>query len=173
MIQVNIKPSSSYYLAVLVVLQLFLLRHSPQHKSYWSCRLQTYVTQIFLAPLFLYFFILELINLFLSVPSVLSCALFYCLSFPSFYSFLLFFQFPVLFSLSVYLIFFLIFLIVFFSNLLPFLFFFLFLLFYSVCFFLMFYYYSICSLSVRTLYLILLCYLFCAFVFFILLLVSI
>ena len=106
MIQVNIKPSSSYYLAVLVVLQLFLLRHSPQHKSYWSCRLQTYVTQIFLAPLFLYFFILELINLFLSVPSVLSCVLFYCLSFPSFYSFLLFFQFPVLFSLSVYLIFF-------------------------------------------------------------------
>ena len=71
---------------------------------------------------FLYFFILEFRNLLLSVPSVLFCLLFCSLACPSFYSFLLFFLFPVLFSPSVYSLYFLISLIIFFSNLLPFLF---------------------------------------------------
>ena len=53
--------------------------------------------QFFLSPLFLYFFILEFRNLFLSVPTVYSCVLFCSLSCPS-YIFLLFFLFIVLFS---------------------------------------------------------------------------
>ena len=71
---------------------------------------------------------------------------FSALSFPSFYSFLLFFLFPVLFSPSVYSFYSLISLIVFFSNLSAILSF-LFSLLYFVCFSLMLYYYSICSLS--------------------------
>ena len=80
-------------------------------------------------------------------------------------SFLLFFLFPVLFSPSVYSFYFLISLIVFFSDLLSFLFSFPITLF---CLFsLMLCYYSICSLSIslhlfRSLYLILLCHLFCS-----------
>ena len=70
--------------------------------SCWSCRLLLYVTQIFLSPLFLYFFVLEFRNLFLSVPSVLSYVLFCSLSCPSFYSFLLFVLLPVLFSPSLF-----------------------------------------------------------------------
>ena len=38
--------------AVLAVLHLCLFRYSRQHKSYWSCRQQLYVTQVFLSPLF-------------------------------------------------------------------------------------------------------------------------
>ena len=82
----------------------------------WWCRQLLYNTQFFLSPLFLWFFNLEFRNLLLSVPSVLSC--FFCsLSCPS-YSFLLFFLFLVLFSPSVYLLYFLTSLIVFFSSLL-------------------------------------------------------
>ena len=81
----------------LVSLEVF-----SQHKSCWSCRLQLYATEIYLSPVFLYFFILEFRNLFLSVPSVLSCVLFYSLSCPSFYSFLPFFLLPVLFSPSLF-----------------------------------------------------------------------
>ena len=98
-----------------VSLQLF-----PQHKSCWSCRQLLYVTLFFISPLFLCFFNLEFQNL-LSVPSVLSCVLFCSLSFPS-YCFLLFFLFPILSSPYVYSLYFLIFLIFFFSNLLSFLF---------------------------------------------------
>ena len=150
------------FLVALAVLHLCLLRYSPQHKSCWSCRLQLYVTQIFLFPLFPYFFILEFRNLFLSIPSVLSCVLFCSLSCPS-YSFLLFFLFPVLFVHSLFIHF------IFWSPLLfsfqicyPFSFF---LLLYSGCFSLMLYYCSICSLSVRALYLLLpcCCFLYSAF----------
>ena len=138
-----------------------LLTYSPQHKSCSSCW-QLYIGVFFLSPLFLCFFNLEFRNLLLSVPSVLSCVIFFSLSCPSFYSFLLFFLFPVLFSPSV----------IFWSPLLfsfqicyPF--FSLFLLLCSVCFSLMLCSYSICSLSIslhpfRYLYLILLCYLFCS-----------
>ena len=72
---------------------------------------------------FLCLFNLEFQNLLLCVPSVLSCVLFcsLSLSFPS-YFFLLFVLFPVLFSPSVYSIYFLISLIIFFSRLLSFLF---------------------------------------------------
>ena len=150
------------WFAVLPVLHLCLLRYSPQRKFCRLCRLQLYVTPIFLSPLFLHFFFLEFINLFLTVLFVLSCALFCFLSCPSFDSFRLFFLLPVLFSPSVYSLCFLIFFIIFFSNLLSFLFFSFFLPLCSVCFSLIFYYYSICSLSVRALYLILLCYLFCS-----------
>ena len=92
------------------------------------------------------------ILLYFGIPSVLSYVLFCSPSCLSFYSFLFFFLLPVLFSPSVYSLYFLVSLIVFLSNLLSFLFFFLFLLLYSVCFSLIFYYYSICSLSVRALY---------------------
>ena len=47
----------------------------PQNKSCWSCRQLLYITRLFLSPLFLCFF-LEFQNLLLSVPSVLSCVLF-------------------------------------------------------------------------------------------------
>ena len=94
--------SSHHPLAVLVVLHLCILRYSPQHKSCWSCRLQLYVTQIFLSPFFLYFFILKFRNLFLSVPPVLSCVFFCSLSPPPFYSFLLFFLLRVLSSSSLF-----------------------------------------------------------------------
>ena len=90
----------------LVSLEVF-----SQHKSCWSCRQLLYVTLFFISPLFLCLFNLEFQNLLLSVPSVLSCVLFCSLSFPS-YSFLLFFLFPVLFSPSVYSLYFLISLIV-------------------------------------------------------------
>ena len=76
---------------------------------------------IFISPLFLSFFNLELRNRLLSVSSVLYCVLFCSLSFP-FYSFLLFFLSPALFSPSVHSIYFLISLMVFFSNQLSFLF---------------------------------------------------
>ena len=92
----------------LVSLEVF-----PQHKS---CRQLLYVTLFFISPLFLCLFNLEFQNLLLSVPSVLSCVLFFSLFFPS-YSVLLFFLIPVLFSPSVYSLYFLISLIVFFSNL--------------------------------------------------------
>ena len=88
----------------------------PHHKSCWLCReLVLCITLFFIFPLFLCFFDLEIQNLLLSVLSVLSC--FFCfLCFPS-HSFLLFFLvFLVLFSPSVYSLYFLISLIVFFSN---------------------------------------------------------
>ena len=95
----------------------------PQHKSSCSCRTLLYVPLFFVSPLFLCLFNLEFQNLLLSVPYVLSYVLFCSLSFPS-YSLLLFFLFPVLFSPFVYSLYFLISVIVFFSNLLSFLFFF-------------------------------------------------
>ena len=75
------------FFAVLEVLQLCLLRYSPQHKSCWSSRQLLYVTQFFLSPLFLSFFNLEFRNLLLSVSIVFSCVLFCSLSCPSFYFF--------------------------------------------------------------------------------------
>ena len=142
-----------------------LLTYSPQHKSCSSCW-QLYIGVFFLSPLFLCFFNLEFRNLLLSVPSVLSCVIFFSLSCPSFYSFLLFFLFPVLFSPSVYSLF-LFCSPLLFSFQICYPFFSVFLLLYSVCFSLMFYYYSICFLSInlnlfRSLYLLLLCYLFCS-----------
>ena len=119
----------TWYLAVL---HLRLLRYSPQHISCWSCRLLLYVTQIFLFSLFPCFFVLEFRNLFLSVPSVLSCVLFCSLSCPSLSSFLLLVLLPDLFSPSLFIHF--IFWSPFFSNLLSFLFF-------------LFSYYSILSAS--------------------------
>ena len=72
---------------------------------------------------FIYLFILEFRNLLLSVPSILSYVVFCSLSCWSFY-FILFSLFPVLFSPSVYSLYFLILFIVLFSNLLSFLFYF-------------------------------------------------
>ena len=54
---------------------LCLSKYSPRHKSLWPSRQQLYVTRVFLSPLFLYFFVLEFRNLFLSVPFVLFCSL--------------------------------------------------------------------------------------------------
>ena len=54
---------------------LCLSKYSPRHKSLWPSRQQPYVTRVFLSPLFLYFFVLEFRNLFLSVPFVLFCSL--------------------------------------------------------------------------------------------------
>ena len=99
----------------LVSLEVFL-----QNKSCWSGWQLLCVTLFFISPLFLCFFNLEFQNLLLSLPSVLSCVLFYSLSFSS-YSFLLFCLFPALFSHSVYSLYSLISLIVFFSKLLSFL----------------------------------------------------
>ena len=107
-------------LAVLAVLHLCLLRYFPS-KNLVDRADNCYTSLFFISPLFLCLFNLEFQNLLLSVPSVLSCALFWSLSFPS-YSFILFFLFPVLFSRSVYSLYILISLIVFFSNLLSFLF---------------------------------------------------
>lgn len=159
------------------------MRCSPHHKSYSIvvyCADNSYmsVTQFFLSPLCLYFFILKFRNLFLSV---LSCVLFCSLSL--FYSsIILFFSilfsvlsdlFCFLLSVCVYSVYFLIPLIVFFSNLLyilsfffsyysnlsaspnllSFLYLFSFLYYYSVCFAspllcaILAIYYSICSLS--------------------------
>ena len=143
------------FLMALAVLHLCLLRCSPQHKSCWLCRLRFYVTQIFLFPLFLYFFILEFRNLFLSIPSVLSCVLFCSLSCPS-YSFLLFFLLPVLFVHSLF-IHFIFWSPLLFSFQLCYPFFSFFLLLYSACSSLMLYYCSICSLFVRALCLLVLC----------------
>ena len=106
-------------LAVLAVLHLCLLRYFPS-KNLVDRADNCYTSLFFISPLFLCLFNLEFQNLLLSVPSVLSCALFWSLSFPS-YSFILFFLFPVLFSRSVYSLYILISL-VFFSNLLSFLF---------------------------------------------------
>ena len=89
---------------ILLIVQTTAIRHSVFYFSSFSM-----------------LFNLEFQNLLLSVPSVLSCVLFCSLSFP-FYSFLLFFLLPILFSPSVYSLYFLIPLIVFFSNLLSFLF---------------------------------------------------
>ena len=117
----------------LVSLEVF-----SQHKSWWSCRQLLYVT-VFFSPPFLCLFSIEFQNLLLYVPSVPSCSL--LLSFPS-YSFLFFFLSVILcyvFFPAVYSLYFLIFLIVFFSNLLSFLFSFLLLC--SVCFSLMLYSY--------------------------------
>ena len=104
-----------------------------------------YITHFFLSPPFLFFFILEFRNLFLSVSSDLYCVLFCSLLVhPSlFFSTLLSLPGSV-FSHSVYSLHFLI-LIVFFSNLL---FFSLSLLLYSTYLSLMFYCYWICSLFV-------------------------
>ena len=152
----------TWYLSVLVlaVLHLCLLRHSPQHKSCWSCRLQLYATQIF--SLFFY------ISLFWNLESILiySFCSFLCSFLLSILSILLFFSTLLsapcsVFSLSIYSLYFLNSLIVFFSNLLSFIFLSLFLLLYSVCFSLIFYYYSICSLSLRALHPYLFCSCFC------------
>ena len=129
----------------LVPLEVFL-----QHKSCWLCRQLLYIILFFISPLFLCLFNLEFQNLLLSVPSVLSCVLFCSLSFPS-YSFLLFFLFPVLFSPSVYSLYFQNSVLFSFQICCPF--FSLFLLLCSVCFSLMLYSYSICSLSSISLHL--------------------
>ena len=94
------------------------LRYSPQHKS---CLIMqtTAMSLSFFLLLFFCFFNLEFRNLLLSVLSGFSCVLFCSLSCPSFFSFLLFFLFPVLFSPVYSLI-----SLVFFSNLLYFLFYF-------------------------------------------------
>ena len=88
---------------------------SPQHKCCWLCRQLLYVSFFFL--LFFCFFNLEISDLLLSVPSVFSWILFCSLSCPSFSSFYYLFSFP-----PVYPLYFLISLLVFFSNLLSFLF---------------------------------------------------
>ena len=98
-----------------------------------------YTSLYFFSPPFLCLFNIEFQNLLLYVPSVPSCS--FLLSFPS-YSFLFFFLSAILCSVffpAVYSLYFLIFLIVFFSNLLSFLFSFLLLC--SVCFSLMLYSY--------------------------------
>ena len=95
----------------------------------------------------LYVFILEFRNLSLSVPSVLSWVLFCSLSCSTFYSFLLFFLFPVLFS-STLLIYFIFWSPSLFSFQTCCSFFSLFKLLHSACRSHMFYYYSICCLSV-------------------------
>ena len=152
-------------LAVLVVgSSLVSLEVFPRHKSCWSCRQLLHITLFFISPLFLSLFNLEFQNLLSSLPSVLSCVLFCSLSFIS-YSFLLFF-----YSLFCFLPLFIHFIFwspLLFSFQICYPFFSLFLLLCSVCFSLMLYYYSICSLSIslhlfRSLYLILLCYLFCS-----------
>ena len=102
-----------------------------------------YITQFFLSPPFLFFFILELRNQFLSVSSDLYCVIFCSLLLlhpPLFFSTVLSLPGSV-FSHSGYSLHFLIF-IVFFSNLL---FFSLSLFLYSTYLSLMFYWYSICS----------------------------
>ena len=83
---------------ILLIVQTTVIRHSVFHFSSFSIFLQSRISK-----------------------SVISCDLFCSLSFP-FYSCLLFFLFPVLFSPSLYSLYFLISLIVFFSNLLSFLF---------------------------------------------------
>ena len=135
---------------ILLIVQITIIRHS-----------------VFFFVLFLYissFWNLEICSyrFHLSFPVFFFCSL----SCPPFYSFLFFFLFPVLFCFLC--------LFTLFSGL-PFCFLFksailsfsLFLLLYSICFSLIFYYYSIYSLSIilhrfRSLYLILLCYLFCS-----------
>ena len=97
------------------------------------------------SPLFLCFFLLEFRSLALYVPPVLFCVL---LSLLAILSILLFFSTLLsipcfVYSFSVYSLYFLISLIVSFSNLLSLLFSFL----YSICSTLMCYYYWICSLS--------------------------
>ena len=108
------------------------------------------------------------ISLFWNLESILiySFCSFLCSFLLSILSILLFFSTLLsapcsVFSLSIYSLYFLNPLIVFFSNLLSFIFLSLFLLLYSVCFSLMFYYYSICSLSVRALHSYLFCSCFC------------
>ena len=82
---------------VLAVFHLCHLKYSLQDKFYLSCRQELYLTQLFLSLLFLYSFIPEFRNLFLSVLSVLFCILLCSLSCSSFYYFLLLFLFLVLF----------------------------------------------------------------------------
>ena len=130
---------------VFAILHLCLLKYSRQRKSCWSCREKLCITQFFLSPLFLCFFLLEFRSLALYVPSVLFCVLLCLLAILSillFFSTLL--SIPCfVYSFSVYSLYFLISLIVSFSNLLSLLFSFL----YSICSTLMCYYYWICSLS--------------------------
>ena len=143
------------FVAVLAVLHLFLLKYFPSTNLFdWMTTAIPHSDSIFYFSSFSMF-----------IQSRISKSVVIC-SFCSFLcSFLLFFLFPVLFSPSVYSFYFLISLIVFFSDLLSFLFSFPITLF---CLFsLMLYYYSICSLSIslhlfRSLYLILLCHLFCS-----------
>ena len=86
--------------AVLAVFHLCLLRLYFPSTNLVDRAVNCYICHsIFISPLFLCFFNLEFQNL-SSVPSALSCVL-SALNLPS-YSFLLFFLFPVLFSLSVY-----------------------------------------------------------------------
>ena len=114
-------------LAALVSLEVF-----SQSKSCWPCRQPPYITQFFLSPLFLCFFILEFQNLFMSVPSV-SFVLFCSLSI---FSILLFFS--TLLSVPCYVFSFCLFTL--FSNLPCF-------LFKSVILSFLFLYYSILSAS--------------------------
>ena len=142
----------------LVSLEVF-----PQHKSCWSCGQLLYVTLFFISPLFPCLFNLEFQNLLLSVPSVPSCS--FLLSIFSIQLFSTLLSIPCsVFSLYLFALF---------SDL-PYCFLFKsvilsfsLLLLCSVCFSLKLYSYSICSLSIsrhtfRSLYLILLCYLFCS-----------
>ena len=120
---------------------------------------------IFISPLFLSFFNLEFRNRLLSVSSVLYCILFCSLSF--FHSILFYSSFyPLLCFLPLF-IHFIFWSALWFSFQISYPFFSLVLLLYFVCFSLILNYYSICFLSIslhpfRSLYLILLCYLFCS-----------
>ena len=103
--------------AILVVVNLCLLRYSPQQKSYWLCRQQLYVTQFFLS-------VLCYISSFWNLK--ICSYLFFSVLFSTLYLFILLLSSLLLsvscsvLSLSVYLIYFLISLIILFSNLLSF-----------------------------------------------------
>ena len=125
-----------------------LLRYSPQHKSCWPCRLQLAICysdfsfSCFSIAIFLYSGIYKSVLIY-SFCSFLCSFLLSILSILLFFSTLLSAPCSV-FSLSnVYLLYFLISLIVFFSKLLSFLFFSLFLLLYSACF-------SLCSITIQS-----------------------
>ena len=103
---------------ILLLFSLFLVFHlCLPSTNLADCVGNCYTSLFFLSPLFLCFFNLEISDLLLSVPSVFSLILFCSLSCPSFSSFYYLFSFP-----PVYPLYFLISLLVFFSNLLSFLF---------------------------------------------------
>ena len=149
---------------------LVSLEAFPQHKSCSSCRQMPYVTLFFISP---FFFVSSIQNLKIWIQNLKICSLF-LLFFPVFFCALYLFH-PVLFYSSFYslccflplFIHFIFWSPLLFSFQICYPFFSLFLLLYSVCFSLMLYYYSICYFSISlhlfsSLYLILLCYLFCS-----------
>ena len=150
--------------AVLAVLDLSLLRYFPSRNL--VDRADNCYTSLYF--LFLLFFFVY------SIQNFKICCYLFLLFFPVFFSALYPFH-PILFYSSFYPLFCFLPLFIRFIFLSPllfsfqicYLFFSLFLLLCSVCFSLMLYYYSVCSLSIslhlfRSLYLILLCYLFCS-----------